>query len=154
MMPNPSSGSGGDNDEEGPRARSGSQTSNNSARTGEATHRVVYFPNGDFYEGDCVSFPEGDRRHGKGTYTYSRNLHANFRQFTGQWREDKKHGQGVLFYKSGGIYAGEWASNQMQGLGVMLDYVEEPHNECSMPTYRYEGEWLDNEKHGLGVEET
>ncbi|CAJ1431779.1 unnamed protein product [Effrenium voratum] len=111
----------------------------------------VQFVNGDVYTGNCKQFPEGERRHGIGTYVYSSGTHDVYKQYHGQWQEDKKHGYGVLFYRNGGVYVGQWTNNQKHGLGVLLDNAtQEP---AGMPTYRYEGLWLEDQQHGLGAEE-
>lgn len=111
----------------------------------------VQFVNGDVYTGNCKQFPEGEKRHGIGTYVYSSGTHDVYKQYHGQWQEDKKHGYGVLFYRNGGVYVGQWMNNQKHGLGVLLDSnSQEP---AGMPTYRYEGLWKEDHQHGLGVEE-
>eukprot|EP00435_Cladocopium_sp_Y103_P032521 s3490_g8.t1 len=81
----------------------------------------VQFVNGDVYTGNCKQFPEGEKRHGIGTYVYSSGTHDVYKQYQGQWQEDKKHGYGVLFYRNGGVYVGQWMNNQKHGLGVLLD---------------------------------
>eukprot|EP00928_Gymnodinium_smaydae_P001876 TRINITY_DN10671_c0_g2_i1.p1 TRINITY_DN10671_c0_g2~~TRINITY_DN10671_c0_g2_i1.p1 ORF type:complete len:1202 (-),score=269.81 TRINITY_DN10671_c0_g2_i1:312-3917(-) len=118
------------------------------------THRVVQFPNGDSYCGECAKFPEGERLHGEGEYRYNRHSHQTFWQYVGQWEEGRKHGRGVLLYQGGGAYAGDWCQNQRHGRGVQLEYEAGEAQQASMPTVFYEGEWARDKMEGYGVEET
>jgi len=124
------------------------------ATTQTSRRMSVHFANGDVYTGSCLLHDASEKRHGLGTYTYSPGTHETYRQYRGQWREDKKHGHGVLFFRNGGVYVGQWENNQKHGLGVLLD-VEGPDPEpTAMPSYRYEGLWYEDLPHGLGVEES
>eukprot|EP00930_Biecheleria_cincta_P034348 TRINITY_DN23751_c0_g1_i1.p1 TRINITY_DN23751_c0_g1~~TRINITY_DN23751_c0_g1_i1.p1 ORF type:complete len:1257 (-),score=207.81 TRINITY_DN23751_c0_g1_i1:177-3947(-) len=117
----------------------------------------VQFGNGDVYTGSCRMFQDGEKRHGLGTYTYAGGSHEIYKQYSGQWREDKKHGYGVLFYRNGGVYVGQWIDNRKHGLGVLLDNSssqgQKQQDAIGMPTYRYEGLWQEDRPHGLGAEE-
>lgn len=113
----------------------------------------VHFPNGDMYAGTCSHIGGSDRRHGLGAYVYASSTHEAYKQYRGQWREDKKHGFGVLFYRNGGVYVGQWDTNQKHGLGVLLECPGAANNPTAMPSYRYEGQWHEDTPHGLGVEE-
>eukprot|EP00929_Paragymnodinium_shiwhaense_P062202 TRINITY_DN31053_c0_g1_i1.p1 TRINITY_DN31053_c0_g1~~TRINITY_DN31053_c0_g1_i1.p1 ORF type:complete len:1315 (-),score=264.06 TRINITY_DN31053_c0_g1_i1:368-4312(-) len=124
-----------------------------SASQVEPTRMSIKFNNGDVYKGHCVNFPDGgEKRHGHGVYTYSSGTHESYREYRGQWREDKKHGYGVLFYRNGGVYVGQWEDNQKHGLGVLLENQADAEP-TAMPSFRYEGEWYEDAQHGLGVEE-
>lgn len=112
----------------------------------------VEFANGDVYTGYCLQSESGTRRQGLGTYLYSPDTHESYKQYRGQWRDDRKHGYGVLFYRNGGAYVGQWENNHKHGLGVFLDTTGP--DQTSMPCYRYEGQWQQDEPHGLGAEET
>lgn len=112
----------------------------------------INFSNGDMYEGNSRIFEDGEKRHGFGSYLYA-NSHDTYKQYRGQWREDKKHGHGVLFYRNGGVYAGQWLNNQKHGLGVLLDHSGQGNGQTVMPQCRYEGQWVEDMPHGLGVEE-
>ncbi len=76
------------------------------------------------------------KRSGKGIMTYSSG-----KKYDGLWIEDKKDGYGVERYKDGGIYTGEWKNNVAEGKGTM--------------TYpsgsKYEGDWKNDKKDGSGV---
>jgi len=122
-------------------------------RKRELRRMSVRFTNGDLYSGSCVGCENGEKRHGFGTYTYSPDTHCSYKQYRGQWREDKKHGYGALFHRDGGVYVGQWENNKKHGLGVFLDSANE-QDATSMPTFKYEGEWYEDEPHGLGAEES
>eukprot|EP00931_Biecheleriopsis_adriatica_P041537 TRINITY_DN23733_c0_g1_i1.p1 TRINITY_DN23733_c0_g1~~TRINITY_DN23733_c0_g1_i1.p1 ORF type:complete len:1180 (+),score=248.85 TRINITY_DN23733_c0_g1_i1:95-3634(+) len=144
---------------ETPRSRSGNGRSSPSPSRAALEQRPsrrkmsVQFVNGDVYTGNCKQFEDGEKRHGLGTYVYSGGTHEIYKQYHGQWREDKKHGYGVLFYRNGGVYVGQWVNNQKHGLGVLLDTSSQTENLAAMPTYRYEGNWQEDQPHGLGTEE-
>lgn len=116
---------------------------------------TLHFPNSDVYTGTCAKFEGGDKRHGFGTYVYSSINHESYSQYKGQWREDTKHGFGMLFYRNGGVFVGQWDNNMKHGLGVLFDSSGRRDDaQCAMPSRRYEGQWFQDEPHGLGVEET
>jgi chemotaxis protein histidine kinase CheA len=52
-----------------------------------------------------------------GTYNYPR------RQYTGEWKDDRKHGQGTIIYgkgdRKGEKYVGEWMDDKMHGKGTL-----------------------------------
>jgi len=124
---------------------------NGSRITGTAQTMSVNFENGDMYTGSSVLFDSGEKRHGYGTYYYSDATHPSYKQYQGEWKEDQKHGYGVLFLKKGGVYVGQWQANKRHGLGVMHESHDD--RQTAMPCYRYEGQWVEDEPHGLGVEE-
>ena len=39
-------------------------------------------------------------------------------KYKGEWKDGKKHGQGILTYANGGKYEGEWKDNKKHGRGV------------------------------------
>eukprot|EP00747_Dinoflagellata_sp_TGD_P127037 gnl/TRDRNA2_/TRDRNA2_174350_c8_seq5.p1 gnl/TRDRNA2_/TRDRNA2_174350_c8~~gnl/TRDRNA2_/TRDRNA2_174350_c8_seq5.p1 ORF type:complete len:1071 (+),score=162.67 gnl/TRDRNA2_/TRDRNA2_174350_c8_seq5:166-3378(+) len=121
--------------------------------TGKMRRKTYCFGNGDVYDGSCVLFDTGEKRHGFGTYVYSPGTHEQYRQYRGQWREDRKHGYGVLFYSSGGVYVGQWENNDKNGLGILLDN-EDDQDINSLPSLRYEGLWQQGKPHGLGAQES
>merc|ERR1719188_686288 len=95
----------------------------------------------------------GEVRHGHGTYTYA-SEQSLYKEYSGQWRNNKKHGFGLLLMRDGSAYAGQWEENQRHGVGVCFSYGESgAQGPGSMPTNRYEGEWAKDKKNGLGVEE-
>ena len=62
-------------------------------------------------------------------------------RYEGEFREGKRHGQGVMEWRDGTRYEGEWSEGRRHGQGVYTF----PDGK------RYEGEWRDSERHGLGA---
>jgi len=63
----------------------------------------------------CPSDPEEIWDNCQGTYTYeSGDI------YTGEWKNDEKHGQGTYTYESGGIYIGEWKNSEKHGQGEFI----------------------------------
>uniref|UniRef100_A0A665WCY8 MORN repeat containing 2 n=1 Tax=Echeneis naucrates TaxID=173247 RepID=A0A665WCY8_ECHNA len=72
------------------------------------------FPNGDRYEGECSRSASGAlMRNGVGKHTS-----ANGIIYTGEWLEDRMHGQGTLRYPSGALYEGQFKDNTYHGTGT------------------------------------
>lgn len=114
----------------------------------------VHFKNGDVYEGTIHVGDDGsEKRQGYGMYTYSTDSHDKYKLYRGQWFDDKKGGFGMLFFRDGGAYVGQWKANDRHGVGVVVGTggCADPG---ALPSYRYEGEWAEDRPHGLGVEET
>eukprot|EP00927_Polykrikos_kofoidii_P082414 TRINITY_DN8198_c0_g2_i1.p1 TRINITY_DN8198_c0_g2~~TRINITY_DN8198_c0_g2_i1.p1 ORF type:complete len:1030 (-),score=88.04 TRINITY_DN8198_c0_g2_i1:182-3271(-) len=113
------------------------------------------FLNGDVYEGETVVGEDGtDRRQGYGAYFYSHTSNSPFQEYRGQWVDDEKDGNGILYSRSGSVYVGEWRANRRQGLGMMYGPDSTSRGGASIPSHRYEGEWVDDLQHGLGIEQT
>jgi hypothetical protein len=102
-------------------------------------------------EGNCVNgqgtyaWADGDqysgeykdgKKHGQGTYN-----HASGAQYSGEWKDDKKHGQGTDNYANGNQYIGEWKDGKYHGQGT--------YNYASGS--QYSGEWKDGKYHGQGT---
>ena len=51
---------------------------------------------------------------GKGTYTNSTST------YTGEWKDNKKHGKGEIKYTNGRCYDGEW-QDDMKPCGMVMD---------------------------------
>merc|ERR1719313_2360714 len=62
-------------------------------------------------------------------------------RYTGDWRDNKRHGLGIFYYKNGAKYEGEWRSGLKHGHGKMV-YANGDV---------YEGDWMDDQRAGLGV---
>ena len=74
----------------------------------------------------------------------------------GQWKQNKMHGQGILYYASGKpAYDGDWYEDKFEGRGVL--YNENPNNLDEAFNYndfdeiddywtRYDGEFRDDNK--------
>jgi len=123
-----------------------------SGKTSELEHDLIHLANGDVYDGQCIQCTGGVKQHGYGTYTYCGQQSTTYKQYKGEWFQGKKHGHGVLFFESGGVYVGQWQHNQRHGLGVMLDYPADAAP-VGMPSYTFEGEWCEDQRCGFGIEE-
>lgn len=56
-------------------------------------------------------------RHGKGKFYYQ-----DGGLYDGEWRFNKMHGYGALYYQSGKIaYEGDWHDDQFQGIGKLYN---------------------------------
>ena len=67
------------------------------------------------------------RKHGQGTFVY-----PDGSRYVGNWINDEKHGTGTYYYPNGDVYEGEWSQNQRHGQGVYT-YKE--------TGTRYQGSW-------------
>ena len=76
-----------------------------------------------------------NKRHGQGTST-----HVRGDKYVGEYKEDKKNGQGFYTWPDGSIYAGEWRDDKINGLGAFT----------FANGGKYVGEQIDGKKHGRG----
>ena len=53
------------------------------------------------------------QRCGKGIYKSK-----NYTQYTGEWKEDKFHGVGLLRFPDGSFYNGDWHEGLKCGVGI------------------------------------
>ena len=60
---------------------------------------------------ECV---EGNCTNGQGTYNYR----LNGDQYIGEFKDDKRHGQGTYTWADGSQYIGEWKDNKQNGQGT------------------------------------
>ena len=60
--------------------------------------------------------------------------------YDGNWLDDKRHGQGKMFYGDKSIYDGEWEQDLEMGFGRL--YM--PNGDM------YQGHWKDGKRHGQG----
>ena len=92
-------------------------------------------------------YPNGDeytgefkdgKRDGQGTLVYSM-----WKKYVGEWKDDKRHGQGTLIDEGMKVYSyiGDWKEDKKSGLGLI--------------TYenglKYKGEWKDDKENGRGT---
>lgn len=63
--------------------------------------------------GTYNGFFKNNKRHGYGTYYYKSGD-----KYSGQWNRGNKHGQGSYTWKSGIKYVGQWKKNNMHGQGT------------------------------------
>ena len=77
-----------------------------------------------------------DKRNGQGTSTF-----PDGRRYVGEWRDDKRNGQGTFTDPNGQKYVGEWRDGNANGQGTST----EPSGEW------YVGEWRDGKRNGRGT---
>ena len=66
--------------------------------------KKIIYPNGNIYEGGL----KDGKYHGQGTYTL-----ADGWQYVGQWRDDRRNGQGVFYNANGSIrQQGIWRNGE------------------------------------------
>ena len=75
-------------------------------------------------------------KEGKGIMKYK-----NGDEYDGEWLYDMKNGKGIMIYKDGTKYDGEWKNDLREGYGIMI-------NEKGI---KYEGEWKNDSIDGYGV---
>jgi hypothetical protein len=78
-----------------------------------------------------------NKKHGQGTAI----LEGGIEKYTGYWKYDKKHGQGTNLYTTGDKYIGEWKDGKIHGQGTYISANGE----------KYVGEWQDGKQHGEGT---
>ena len=91
----------------------------------------IYFPNKGEYTGQIKNY----MRDGKGKFT------SDDETYEGDWKEDKKEGNGIIIYKDGCKYEGQFKNNKIEGEGKMS---------WKDGTY-YSGEFKNNIFNGKGV---
>ena len=79
---------------------------------------------------------EGNCQNGQGTFNFS-----NDQEYTGEWKNGKRHGQGTYTFSNGQKYVGEWKNGKKHGQGTYTLF----HG------HEYVGEWNDDKKHGQGT---
>lgn len=68
------------------------------------------------------------------------------REYVGNFVNGKRHGYGILQWKDGCVYAGEWMNDVQRGWGKLRFGERDSFNRES-----YEGEWLDGKRSGKGT---
>jgi hypothetical protein len=96
--------------------------------------RVITYENGDVYEGEVG--PSG--REGVGVYTWE---NAREGDYAGEFANDVMNGLGVKRWADGATYYGDRREEAREGFGVFV-YADGGG---------YEGQWLDGAPDGLGV---
>jgi hypothetical protein len=96
---------------------------------------LLITPNdGSEYFGDLMD----GKRHGKGVLRFSKDDKV-CKSYEGQFFEDLLHGKGVMLYKDGSMYEGEFRENKVIGTGRIVS-----------ENYEYEGDVVDGVKDGIG----
>jgi len=76
-----------------------------------------------------------NKKHGQGTHTW-----ANGDKYIGEWKGNKRHGQGTLTWKKGDKYLGEWKDSERNGQGTYTWANGD----------KYIGEYKDSKRNGQG----
>ena len=87
-----------------------------------------------------------------------------FGEYTGQLRNDKREGNGIMYYNNGDSYKGEWKNDKIEGKGIYYfhncnrysgDFKAGKREGRGTMYYsigvRYDGEWKNDEREGKGV---
>ena len=83
-----------------------------------------------------------DERHGRGVMTYVKaEADAVQEKYDGEFVEGKMSGRGCYWYDDGSVYDGMWLLGKMHGKGLFVY----PNGN------RYEGEFQDDMKDGYGI---
>jgi hypothetical protein len=77
-----------------------------------------------------------DKRHGQGTYTF-----PSGEKYVGEYRDDKRNGRGTLTSPNGDKYVGEFKDGKLHGQGT----------HTSPSGQKYVGEFRDDKRHGQGT---
>lgn len=64
----------------------------------------------------------------------------NGAKYTGQWKQNMRHGYGTQEWKDGATYTGYWKNDKAHGHGVFHHVSGD----------RYEGHWKQDKAHGQG----
>jgi len=94
------------------------------------------YEDGSTYEGE-LSGDNPPRRHGRGVWKSATE------QYSGQWKNDQRDGQGRQTWQDGRVYEGQFKIGKFDGHGRM-----EWHMPAGLMTY--EGQYIDDLKHGHG----
>ena len=69
--------------------------------------------------------------------------YPNGDEYTGEFKDGKRHGQGKLIYRYPQTYVGEFKDDKRHGEGTFTDE--------GLTEFTYTGQWKDDKKSGLGV---
>ncbi|WP_443636098.1 trypsin-like peptidase domain-containing protein [Candidatus Njordibacter sp. Uisw_058] len=72
---------------------------------------------------------------------FGTKIWADGSKYAGEWKENKKNGQGTMTFASGSSYVGDWKNDKRTGQGVYT----------SVSGSIYEGEYKDNKWNGQGT---
>lgn len=81
------------------------------------------------------------QRHGIGSLRRKQLDGRMERIYVGQWRENKRSGEGKQFYPDGSVYFGQWLADQRSGEGILWQ----------ADGGIYVGEWLRDKMHEKGL---
>eukprot|EP00930_Biecheleria_cincta_P024529 TRINITY_DN17548_c0_g2_i1.p1 TRINITY_DN17548_c0_g2~~TRINITY_DN17548_c0_g2_i1.p1 ORF type:complete len:848 (+),score=197.24 TRINITY_DN17548_c0_g2_i1:270-2546(+) len=94
-------------------------------------HGKYMFSNGHVYEGQF----DNDVMQGDAVYTWPDGI-----QYVGQYKENKKHGAGVLYWPDGRKFDGQYVNNQRHGKGIITE----------ADGTEIEDEWIEGKRVSMG----
>lgn len=104
----------------------------------EGHGRCLFFPQGDFHEGDYHK----NLRHGPGRYQWK-----DGRSYVGHYLNDLRHGEGTFTYANGDVYQGTFVQGQRCGFGR---FTFGGDGNSSTGKGFYEGRWAGGKYDGKG----
>jgi len=100
-----------------------------------STLGIVIYVSNSWSLPDCSTSPPFNDCYG--IYTWESG-----NKYEGEWKNNKRHGQGTLYFNDGDIYVGDFRDNKRNGQGVYT--WKESGN-------KYVGGYKDDKKNGEGV---
>jgi len=91
------------------------------------------YEDGSTYKGQLID----GMRQGTGVWTSSTE------QYSGQWQQDQRHGEGSQTWQDGRVYQGQFSEGRFSGQGKMEWHT--PHG-----LMVYEGQYINDQKQGHG----
>ena len=82
-----------------------------------------------------------DKLCGTGELRYVTSGH----RYVGQWRDNRKHGEGTFWYMDGNVYTGAFANDVKHGFGKLV------YRPGTLVEESYEGEFDRGQRHGRGT---
>ena len=82
-----------------------------------------------------------DKKNGQGAYTFGNQSQWAGDKYVGEWKDDEMNGQGTATFADGDKYVGEWKDGKNHGQGTYT------HADGA----RYVGEYKDGKLHGQGT---
>merc|ERR1711892_650441 len=92
------------------------------------------------YTGDWARDEKAGERNGTGVDFYPEKEAESEVYYDGNWLDDKRHGQGKMFYGDKSVFDGDWEQDLEMGYGRL--YM--PNGDM------YQGHWKDGKRHGEG----
>ena len=101
----------------------------------------IYEPTSGYHKGDkYIGEWKDDKKHGQGIYYYLADNEFKGDKYIGEFKDDVLHGLGILIFARGDTYEGEFKDNDFDGYGIYIFADGET----------YEGEFVDGARHGQG----
>ena len=123
---------------------------------------VAFMPNASLAKSNLPNCPSNQKKAYKncfGTYKYDGGD-----KYVGEWKADKRHGNGKYFYSDKSVYDGQWRKGEKHGKGTYTfadgetyvgTFVDGDYNGKGTYSYangdKYVGEWKADEKSGQGT---